>query len=676
MIVLNIILATLLSAASGTAGTDLSSGMKVTGKAFGEVSLVDIKGGRTAAALCIDGDVLYCGGKNFVCAFDLKSDPMHPALLSSCRIEGVARQMAAENGIVYVSCRGGGVWIVDERDVRNPKALTRYDSVELATGIDVSGNVLFVTQRQNGVEFVDVSDPLHPAHICMQKTSESQSCIYRDGVLYSGDWGMGEITVIDASDMSNVDVLEIVKLKGYGDGVDLYGDILAASTGHHGKNNGKSREENFGAGHGVELYDVSKPAKPEFIKRVEFDNFYAQGNDMWSPRFSGNGKELYCADTYNGLYAVDPKAGKVTGRVHFSNKDGKPLVVSSVEVGGGTVYATVNKLGLVAVSSQKAVPNPRKRGVQPTEWGFRCEYPTSSDSRFNVWQPQKRGMVRSVAAKGDTLFVACSNIGLAILKIADDGSVSELGYGPMPFAGDVKVRGGRVYVAENTEGLGVYEIDGLNFREVARLKESAPDDRLFQWVWTPSDSLLVVSSRTGMGFWDASRFPEFKFIRKVDECPMWDKYVPYGMCRDGGYPIFCGNTGIMWADFSGEKPVFSEKDRSLKTQLTGGVSNYKNGDAIATISGSLYIYGPGVFPGKDHLKGIGNKLNGTPLWDGGNLLSLTERIKKRISLLDMTDDSSPLVLWTESTSGMPEAPIFHKGRLIVPCEYQGLLIQK
>ena len=285
-------------------------------------------------------------------------------------------------------------------------------------------------------------------------------------------------------------------------------------------------------------------------------------------------------------------------------------------------------------------------------------------------------MVRSVAAKGDTLFVACSNIGLAILKISDDGSVQELGYGPMPFAGDVKVRGQRVYVAENTDGLGVYELDGLNFKEVCRMKESTPGDRLFQWVWTPSDNLLVVSSRTGMGFWDASAFPEFKFIRKVDESPMWDKYVPYGMCRDGGYPIFCGNTGIMWSDFSGEKPVFSEKDRSLKTSLTGGVSNYKNGDAIATIGGHLYIYGPGVFPGKDHLNGIGHNLNGTPLWDGGNLLSLTERIAKRISLVDMTDDANPVVLWTETTTGMPEAPIFHKGRLIVPCEYQGLLIQK
>ena len=39
------------------------------------------------------------------------------------------------------------------------------------------------------MEVVDVSDPDNPAHVCIRKTGESQSNRYRDGYLYSGEWG-------------------------------------------------------------------------------------------------------------------------------------------------------------------------------------------------------------------------------------------------------------------------------------------------------------------------------------------------------------------------------------------------------------------------------------------------------------------------------------------------------
>lgn len=106
--------------------------------------------------------------------------------------------------MAYVATRESGFWIVDATDPHRPRIRSRFDCCELATGVDVAGNVAFLGQRQNGVEFIDVSDPDHPAHIAMRKTDESQSVKYRDGYVYSGDWGAGKLTVFDARDMRNI----------------------------------------------------------------------------------------------------------------------------------------------------------------------------------------------------------------------------------------------------------------------------------------------------------------------------------------------------------------------------------------------------------------------------------------------------------------------------------------
>ena len=68
--------------------------------------------------------------------------------------------------------------------------------------------------------------------------------------------------------------------------------------------------------------------------------------------------------------------------------------------------------------------------------------------------------------------------------------------------------------------------------------------------------------------------------------------------------------------------------------------------------------------------------DGQPAWDGGNLLAVTARIRKEIWKLDMTDEAAPKTLWGEKTVGHPELSVFHAGRLLVPCGYQGLLIEK
>ena len=154
-------------------------------------------------AVCLDGDRLYAGGGTDFYVFDVSS-PLQPKLLGKVSGLGSVRQIAVRNGMAYVSARENALWIVDATDPAHPRLRSRFDCCELATGVDVAGDVVFLGQRQNGVEFIDVSDPDHPAHIAMRKTDESQSVKYRNGYLYSGDWGSGKLTVFDAHDMRNI----------------------------------------------------------------------------------------------------------------------------------------------------------------------------------------------------------------------------------------------------------------------------------------------------------------------------------------------------------------------------------------------------------------------------------------------------------------------------------------
>ncbi|MBU4459276.1 MAG: hypothetical protein KJ579_01810, partial [Verrucomicrobia bacterium] len=161
-------------------------------KVFGEAFRVEGVGDK-AMALCLEGDKLYAGAGSQVYVYDV-SKPLAPQKLGEVDGLGGVRQIAVQKGMAYVSTREYGLWIVDATKPQKPRIRSRFDCCELATGVDVAGDVCFLGQRQNGVEFIDVSDPDKPRHIAMRKTDESQSVVYRDGWLYSGDWGSAYVT--------------------------------------------------------------------------------------------------------------------------------------------------------------------------------------------------------------------------------------------------------------------------------------------------------------------------------------------------------------------------------------------------------------------------------------------------------------------------------------------------
>ena len=640
-----------------------------------------ISDSKTANALFRDGDILYFGDKGHVYLYDLSSNRVNPRLISTIELPGLVRQLTVKDGILYTANRETGVYIFNVSNPAAPALIKRFDTVEFATGIDIAGDVLFVSERQNGVEFIDVSDPSKAAHIDILKTNESQSCFYHNGYLYSGEWGKGMVTVFDASNMDSIREIKTVNLQGYGDGVYASGNLLFASTGHQHLNGTPSTEK--GDGHGLEIFDITDPADPKFISRVEFGKFFASGNDYWTCRPSGDGKTVFCADTGNGVYAVDiTTKTKPAVLGNYSSPSKKP--VSSIAIGDGYVYVSAYGDGLYAVKSSKAVKFDRNPGAVPSNVGARKAYATPANSAFNVWVPEIRSQVHSAAAYGDALFVACGDGGLAVVKQKPDGTLYKFAEGPSKFAGDVKVKDGKLYVAEGTDGMAVYNIGSdmslsQNIRVDNLGRGSAYNIAL--WMYTPNNNYVVVGSRFGgyifMTKGGSSDAPTFKTKMMKNSYNAYNKFTPDTVCYGDAFPLIT-KYGITWFDLgkAGVVPAYADpSETDCKTSLSEGISNYKDGKAIYVHNGCLRIVESN---GKvdESVSDKSGKIFGIPRWDGGNRILMSGTLAKRVSVVNVSGFPAVASEVYEKTTGQPEAGIFWKGKAVVPCGYQGLLVEK
>ena len=256
-----------------------------TGEVFGKA--VKVAEGAAGFGRCvnIEGDFLYVGGKETLGVYSLSGDPLHPKLLGETKDIASARQIALQGGMAYVSARANGIWIVDCRSPAKPLVAGHYPSTANCTGIDVAGDVCFVGGSKSGLEFIDVSRPQNPQLIrCVKKEPvESQSVAYRDGLLFSGEWGGKCVTIWDARDMKSLKRLACCALESNGDGVWMDGKWLYASTGFSKEDKAPGAKAHPGQ-MGLEIYDVENPHAPKKVSRVDFEYCKPCTYDMWLVR--------------------------------------------------------------------------------------------------------------------------------------------------------------------------------------------------------------------------------------------------------------------------------------------------------------------------------------------------------------------------------------------------------
>lgn len=647
--------------------------------AFGEMRSVG-NYTRHANALWYDSGYLFCGLSGSIDIYDTRNNPMDPVKVSSVSVKGLVRQMVVNGNYLYAVSRETGAWIIDITDITRPKLSCHYDSIELATGVDVSGNCMFLAERNNGVEFVDITDKEHPEHITIIKTEESQSVFYQDGYLYSGEWHSGTISVFDCRDLSKLKIVNTPELCGYGDGLWAVGDRLYASTGHHHLNS--ISKEQDGDGHGIEVFNIADRANPKSISRAEFDVFYNIGNDFWMPRPSGKGNTVFCADCWNGAYAVDftkENRPKIISRITTPNNQ----AVTSIALGEGVVYLSAGKDGVLAVESSLASPCVNKKGIEPANVSYREPYTLSETSAFAAWQPAKRGIVHGASAWRNCLFVAAGDAGLYVIKKGNDGSLYEHAKGPSAFAGDVKVKGDKLYVAEGLEGLAVYKIAaGPMLTLIARIKNVGPwrDADYAAWVFTPNDNYVVVGTRChgysffAIGGTDGEPTYTYKGYKSITV--NYNRTIPDNVCAGDLLPAFT-RAGSYWTDLSSKEEVtHTPTSKELVTNWMCGVTNYKNGDVLYNNKGIIYVASPGSFTPKEVSRFDYTNFTGEPRWDGADRVSFANFVDRHVSVVNTTSIANPKVEIKETIPGQPDAGTFWYGKAVFPAGYAGVLVEK
>ena len=67
---------------------------------------------------------------------------------------GNVRQLRVRGKTAFLTTRQCGLWAVDVSDETNPKIISNFDAVEMATGLDVVGDVAFAPWRLTAISLM------------------------------------------------------------------------------------------------------------------------------------------------------------------------------------------------------------------------------------------------------------------------------------------------------------------------------------------------------------------------------------------------------------------------------------------------------------------------------------------------------------------------------------------
>ena len=688
-------------------------------KGYGEpIPFEKVPGTGPTMALAISGGKLYALEGDGLSVYDI-SDPVNPKRLGFVGGMGNVRQLKVSGNTAFLTSRQCGLWAVDVSDSRNPKILSNFDTVEFATGLDVVGNLAVVGNRVYGVQCVDVSDPSAMRHISRLRTDESQSVMYNGGLIFSGDWAGGEITVIDASDLENLKVVSKLALDGYGDGFEVRGNLLYASTGQHKKSGPEKLRH--GAGHGLEIFDISDPRNPKRLSRVSFPSIYFGPCDYWTPRLSG--KYCFASDTINGVFLLDVSnaaSPKILGNLILPKRDpenpdkklpfallrdpkipqGDP--VSSIAVGDGVLYIAGTFTGLyVARMDGVAKPEMRRAGSLPSI----PPPPSAGDCGGLITSgPELVNPIRAAAVDGDTVYAANVWGGLKIFRLSP-GKMELLKVEKIPYVADVKRVGKRLFTAEGKNGIGVYDIvSPTELKEVGRLAELPSPVNFVQYVWAFEGCPVIVAScaNSQIYFIDVSDPANPRFINKV-----FGPQILYG--NYGSQKLACGKYfalnrhvgGNMIFDLSAPgTPKLVNSDTFPMCHQSGGVDAMGEKFITSRCGGYAFIDPENIVPTRSLKRFMfpsqereladapdesmrsraefpKNDFEGFVSYDPeSKRLAVANRMYGVCRLYDFSDAANPKFLKKYELSSNPHVPVFWRGKLLIPGGYAGLLLEK
>ncbi len=645
--------------------------------AFGEaLRMVSDLGIGRAMDATVEGNALYVIGQRALHVADI-SAPASPRIIGKLRGLGNVRQIEIKGGTAYITAREDGMFIVDVKNPRLPVVLRHYDTIELATGIALSGDVAFVACRTAGVELVDVSEPESPIHLSTVRTGEAQSVVARNGYLYAGVWGTRQLVICDVRNPRQPSVISKFPLDGFGDGVDVRGNYCFVTTGHHARRKAKEKKDStHGRGHGLEIIDVSDPAKPAFVSRVKFPPLYSIGMDMWSVTVAGD--FAFVADTFNGVFVVDVSEKT---RPHVVAHRQLPLVEAKKQhspVGGlalakDTIYAAGAWSDLHVIDAanlaRSSEPEPDRASRIPVA------PEAESDPRFRAYRPE--GQVHAVGFAGDTALVAAGTAGLHAVELWPEIRKLKV-YKTEGIIRDVKVRGDWAYAAEGKGGLSIWKIEGEgNLTLTSRYR--AGNSPVKQVVVPASGEYAFLHvGANALHFVDITEPASPKRVLKDSRHGLlYGNQITDGLLEGRYACCFWHVTGFYWYDLqAGDIPAYTGNNYRFRVGAQNGMALLKEDSLVTNRNGKYFILGRKETRSPDDLPQYGVKghgLSGKPTVHG-NKLYVSNRFTGSVSEVNITDIRKPKLLRHLQLPEHPGIVVVHKNKPVIPAGYQGLLI--
>ncbi|MCP4785663.1 MAG: hypothetical protein GY903_04490 [Fuerstiella sp.] len=591
---------------------------------------------------------------------------------------GRVRQIVVEAGLAYITSREDGLFIVDVNDPANPTLVSRYDTVEFATGVCKSGDVLFVACRSFGVELIDVSDATTPRHLSTVRTGEAQSVVERNGYVYTGVWAASEVVTVDVRNPWTPHITSRVPLDGYGDGLDVRGDFLYVATGHHSRTRPRSKpgDQGFGHGHGLEVLNIADAAQPKPVSRVKFPPCYDIHNDLWSVTIAGD--YAFVADTLNGVFVLnvkEPRQPQFVGhwKCPKAGDEHRPNFVGGLVPGEDHIYVAGGQSDLHVLSatgmSRTPVAENRTAATVPDV------RPAETDVPYRVYRTD--GQVYAADMVEGTAIVACGTAGVRVLNIAP--RFDELGHtATADKATDVCVAGDLIHIAEGTAGLGIYElVNGHRLNEIGRYRVR---DKTIRQVEVPGDGTyaMVQIGVHKIQIVDLANPANPRMVLE-DQHPglLYGDQMMRGLI-DGRYTCaFWHVSGLHWYDLKAEGgPCYTGDNFPGRIGSGNGLIAHSDRTMAITRGGYLLLDRSERRQLSDvPLYRIGTQRRhlGKPTIAGDRLYTVDRQLGL-VTIADIADLMAPKLIEQFELPGNPSRAIVHKGVLIIPDGYHGLLV--
>lgn len=644
------------------------------------------------------------------------------------RLEDVGnlRQIAVRGPTAFITAREDGLFVVDVSDRTHPTVIARYDTIEFATGIDVVDNFAFIACRWFGVEIVDVADARHPRHVSVVRVGEAQSCEVSDGYLYAGAWEERRVAVCDVRNPAAPKQVATIRLDGRGDGVCVRNGILYAAMGHHQPGASLCLEDpRYGAGNGMDIYDVSDPTHPRHLSRVKFAwRFYYGWPDTWRVKLSYPYAYLY--HTYNGVFVLDvsdPRQPRELAQIriplypgeqgfrklNMTSKNGlrRPILpfdptqkmyspVCGLVATDGYLYFTGlysdlhtfhdKKLAKAETERTSGVGRGKRadaqrlkvagdfhrvdlaqmqQGIKP-----RASAGTPRTTRIKHYRPE--GQVYAAVENDGWVYAACGSAGIHVL---DKHLALVATYPTRGFAMDVQTLGDHLYAAESAGGLGCYRLQGPKLELVNTYVSHMP---LKQVRVSPDGRWAVVHA--GGSSYEILSITAGNQLRRVKTEHGWGGLVYYRqLCNgfiDGRYicGTWCAGRTFM-LDLGGRQPQSLPDVMGILPDMEAGGYAACGPYALLTKDGGYAYFRPGYMGKYEDLPVY--KINSGPAFYGkptcrGNLLAVCNRIRGDVTLVDITKLDAPKLLGQFTLSGNADCAFIGADGVLIPAGYQGL----